>query len=86
MKQSIKQQPVLTAGVTVGSIYLILVLLFEALASYGVVITPQLQVFISAAVSLILPIAAAFITRRYTTWWNEANPLVNFEPEQGIVP
>ncbi len=87
-KRKVAEEPVMTGGITGGALAGLFILLFEALASYGVYITPELQNLVSAVVALLFPIVAAWIARRYATSLanprdNDGNPL---KADQVMVP
>lgn len=81
-KQRLKREPVLIGGISGGAVAaLILQLLpplFAALASYGVVITPELQSLVDIVITVVTPIAFAYVARNYATWFSPDNPLVKY--------
>lgn len=77
IKQRIAEEPVITGGITGGVLAALVGLVFEALASYGVTITPEMQRLIVAVITAVFPIIAAWVARRYAT------PLANPKDNDG---
>lgn len=70
-KIDIKREPVMSGGVAGGSVAaLVLFLLpdvWAALASYGVVVTVEMQQLVALLVAVLVPSMAAWLARRYVT-------------------